>query len=135
MNNRQQKDTDCPCDSGLKYADCCEPYICGAQQPATAEALMRSRYSAYVNENTAYLLDTWHISTRPAGLNAQDSRPDTWLGLKVLGTTAGLQADSEGEVEFVARYKLNGKAYRLHEKSRFVKENGAWFYLDGEVFS
>jgi SEC-C motif-containing protein len=135
MGKLTKQANDCPCGSGLKYADCCEKFICGTQRPATAEALMRSRYTAYVHENADYLLSTWHSSTRPASLSLQDMRPDKWLGLKVVNAVAGLQPDSEGVVEFVARYKLNGKAYRLHEKSRFLQENGQWYYLEGELFS
>ncbi len=135
MAKLTQQASDCPCGSGLKYADCCEKFISGIQRPATAEALMRSRYTAYVHENIDYLLSSWHPSARPGGLNLQDMRPDNWLGLKVVNAVAGLQPDSEGEVEFIARYKLNGKAYRLHEKSRFLKENGQWYYVDGELFS
>jgi SEC-C motif-containing protein len=135
MGKVSRESSDCPCGSGLKYADCCERYLGGTQQPNTAEALMRSRYTAYVHEDVDYLLRTWHASTRPAGLNLQDTRPDKWLGLKIVNTAKGQQQDSEGGVEFIARYKLNGKAYRLHEKSRFLRENDIWFYLDGELFT
>ena len=96
---------------------------------------MRSRYVAYVNANDTYLLQSWYSATRPAELNLHASQPDKWLGLKIVQTAAGGQQDSEGEVEFIARYKLNGKAYRLHEKSRFRKENGLWYYVDGELFA
>ena len=96
---------------------------------------MRSRYTASVYENTDYLLRSWHPTTRPASLDLHDSRPDTWLGLKIVHSVAGQQPDSEGKVEFIARYKLKGKAYRLHENSRFLQEGGQWFYLDGEMLT
>lgn len=112
---------------------CCLPYITGEKIAATAEALMRSRYTAYVNDEYDYLVNTWHVSTRPATLDLDDTRPDKWLGLKIVNTTAGGVTDTGGEVEFIAKYKFKGKAYRLHEKSRFLKEAGKWYYLDGEI--
>jgi SEC-C motif-containing protein len=87
---------------------------------------MRSRYSAYVLQRVSYLLSTWQASTRPANLTLSPTR---WLGLQVRGhETVGDTA----MVEFVARSKSGGKAKRLHERSRFVRENGRWYYLDGE---
>lgn len=103
----------------------------GAPWPATAEALMRSRYEAYVRGDVAHLLATWHASTRPeAGALAPE--PGTrWLGLEVK------RAAEDGDaavVEFVARFKVGGRpAVRLHEASRFVREEGRWLYVDGEV--
>ena len=88
---------------------------------------MRSRYSAFVRAHEAYLLATWHTNTRPPIALSRDGTQ--WLGLQVQ------RASSEGEqgvVEFVARYKLQGRAHRLHEVSRFVRELGRWYYLDGE---
>ncbi len=94
-----------------------------------AEALMRSRYSAYVLKLEAYLLDTWHPRTRPAVLDlAADGAK--WLGLEVKKHL--IESDSSATVEFVARYKINGRAYRLHEISHFVCEEGRWFYVDGD---
>lgn len=91
---------------------------------------MRSRYSAFVLEQRDYLLATWHVSTRPTHL---DFEPQCrWLGLQV--KAFDMVDDSHAEVEFVARYKLQGRAVRLHERSRFVKEQGRWFYLDGDQF-
>jgi SEC-C motif-containing protein len=91
---------------------------------------MRSRYSAYVNRLEDYLLATWHASTRPAALNLAAGPQPKWLGLEVKAQT---QTDDAASVEFVARYKVGGRAQRLHEISRFVHENGCWYYLDGEV--
>jgi SEC-C motif-containing protein len=92
---------------------------------------MRSRYSAYVRGLEAYLFDTWHPSTRPATLDLDvDPRPQ-WLELTVKAHTP-LDA-THATVEFVARYKLNGRAFRLHETSRFERVDGRWLYVDGEI--
>jgi len=100
-------------------------------QPAqSALALMRSRYTAYTLGDEAYLLKTWHSSTRPAQLALGDS-PQQWLRLKLLHAELGQPGDDEGVVEFVAIYKVNGRAERLHERSRFSIEKGVWRYLDG----
>lgn len=94
---------------------------------------MRSRYTAYVLADENYLLDTWHASTRPARLGLADAASVNWLGLQVLRVEGGGPGDSDGVVEFVARYKPAGRAERLHETSRFVREDGRWFYLDGRT--
>ena len=91
---------------------------------------MRSRYSAFVLDELGYLLATWHASTRPASLTPNPKNLK-WLGLEVRRRTA-LDAD-HAAVEFVARHKLGGRAERLHEFSRFVREDGRWFYLDGKA--
>ena len=115
----------CPCGTGKAHESCCGPLHQGAPA-ATAEALMRSRYSAYVLQLTDYLIATWHPSTRPSTL-ALD--PPRWLGLQVKRQEA---SGDTATVEFVARYKVGGKAGRLQECSRFVREDGRWYYLDGE---
>jgi len=94
---------------------------------------MRSRYTAYCLAREHYLLDSWHPSTRPGQLNLTDDVPAQWIGLKIVATGAGGALDTHGTVEFVARHKRNGKARRLHEVSRFVRENGRWYYLDGKL--
>ncbi len=116
----------CPC-GGAAYADCCGRFIDGAQVPHSAVELMRSRYSAYALRNDAYLKSTWHASTRPAEAVAQDDGIK-WLGLDV---RRHVPAGDAATVEFVARYKIGGRAHRLHEVSRFVREDGKWFYVDG----
>lgn len=93
---------------------------------------MRSRYTAYVLGNEPYLLASWHESTRPTVLNLAAETGTKWIGLKIVKTQKGLAKDIEGSVEFIARYKVNGKAYKLHEVSQFVKEAGYWYYLGGE---
>lgn len=117
----------CPC-GGHSYEGCCEPLHKGLAA-ANAELLMRSRYSAYVLKLEPYLLSTWHKSTRPQALSLADDG-SRWLGLEVkrhqmTGTETAL-------VEFVARYKIGGRAHRMHEVSRFVCEDGCWYYVDGE---
>jgi SEC-C motif-containing protein len=123
----------CPCGRPQLFADCCGRYVGHfAQTPAPdAQALMRSRYSAYVLMEKDYLLDTWHPSMRPAQLELDAGAK--WLGLEVRSRRQ--VDDTHAEVEFVARYRPagSGKAGRLHERSRFVKENGRWFYVDGDM--
>ncbi len=119
----------CPCGAALPYAACCGRYHAGPQHllAPTAEALMRSRYSAYTLELGDYLLATWHPSTRPA--TPLEPEPGLrWLGLQVLRHQP-IDAD-HAQVEFVARSKLGGRAHRHHERSRFVHEGGRWWYLD-----
>lgn len=120
----------CYCDSGSDYADCCAPFIRGDEVPATAEQLMRSRYSAFVRCDQHYLLATWHPTTRPSRVRFNEQQH--WLGLKVRATEAGGVAQRTGVVEFVARFKIGGRGHRLHERSRFEKLDGRWFYLDGQ---
>lgn len=116
----------CPC-GGPAYENCCGRFIDNGAIPETAEQLMRSRYSAYVLQKEPYLKATWHPSTRPADTIAQDDGTK-WLGLEV---KKHVPAGNEATVEFVARYKVGGRAHRLHEVSRFVREDGRWFYVDG----
>jgi len=118
----------CPCDPSRRYAACCGPLHAG-QAAASAQALMRSRYSAYVLKREDYLLATWHPSTRPATLDFDESAK--WrLGLDV--KRHAVQDETHATVEFVARSKLAGRAQRMHETSRFVEEGGRWFYVDGD---
>ena len=125
--------TPCPCRLPAtlpRYADCCGRFHVGAAPAPDAEALMRSRYSAYVLGLADYLLATWHASTRPAAVEP-DPAGLKWLGLEI---RRHVVADAEhASVEFVARSKLGGRAHRLHELSRFVREDGRWYYVDGDV--
>lgn len=116
----------------LPFSACCGPYLNeSAATPAPdAEALMRSRYSAFVLGRRDYLLATWHASTRPTDLTLDPAAK--WLGLEVRSHQL-VDAD-HAEVEFVARYREGGRAVRLHERSRFVREQGRWFYVDGDQF-
>jgi len=119
----------CDCGSGLTYAACCGVYHSGSPAP-DAERLMRSRYCAYVRAMEDYLLATWHTSTRPDALDLLKTTQPKWLGLAV---SAHQQAGDQATVEFVARCKVGGRAQRMHEVSRFVREDGRWFYIDGVV--
>jgi len=121
--------TPCPCGNPAGYLRCCGPLHDGAAA-ATAEALMRSRYSAYVLKREDYLLATWHASTRPTTLKLGAQQPaPTWLGL---GVKQHESEDDRATVEFVARLRYGGgKAQRMHEISRFVREDGRWYYVDG----
>ncbi len=119
----------CPCGRAAPLADCCGRYLAGAPAP-DAESLMRSRYTAYVREDEVYLLATWHPNTRPDALNLKADRAAKWLGLTVKHSR---QSDEDhATVEFVARYKIAGRAFRLHEISRFEKIAGRWYYLTGD---
>lgn len=129
MENK--KPNNCPCDSGLDYAECCGPYLENKMVPATAEALMRSRYTAYTEKNVSYLRSTWYPSTCPANLEPLPQQQ--WTGLKIMDKKAGQASDESGQVEFVARYKINGRAEKLHERSEFVKLNGRWLYVGALV--
>jgi SEC-C motif-containing protein len=120
----------CPCGSGCALQDCCGRYHEGQRAP-DAERLMRSRYSAYVLGLEDYLLATWHPSTRPAALELDATPRPQWLGLAVKAHTP--LDETHATVEFVARYKLNGRAFKLHETSRFERVDGRWLYVDGEM--
>ena len=125
----------CPCASGLAFMACCGRYINQSESAPTAEALMRSRYTAYVRCDETYLVQTWHASTRPTQLELDDvSAGDMhWLSLGIVSVKSGQVEDKKGRVEFVAHYRLNSRLEMLHETSRFLKEDGQWYYLDGEI--
>lgn len=119
----------CPCGTGLPLDECCGRLHAGTSTAATAEQLMRSRYSAFVLGDRAYLLATWHSSTRPRVL---DLDPGVrWTGLEVLATDGGALLEAAGTVEFRASYRRDGRRGAQHELSRFVREGGRWRYLDG----
>ena len=126
----------CPCGRTtdkkrpVPFDDCCGRYVdhFNTTPAPDAEHLMRSRYSAFVHKRVDYLLATWHSSTRPASLDLDAGTK--WLGLEVR-EHQGTGADT-AEVEFVARYRVDGRAVRTHERSRFVREDGRWFYVDGD---
>lgn len=126
---------DCPCGQRdargrvLAYADCCGRYLDHDTPAPDAERLMRSRYSAFVLGRVGYLEASWHASTRPAGLTLEPGQK--WLGLEVKRHRV-IDAD-HAEVEFVARSRVGGRGVRLHETSRFVREGGRWYYVDGEM--
>lgn len=125
----------CPCGSGAAYSACCGPFISGSQPAPTPGHLMRSRFTAYVNHNVDYLIATWHPDCgaeawRKAivdGFNHTE-----WLGLTVVEEKAGHEPD-EGYVEFIARFTdgESGKPQAMHERSRFLRRDHRWYYIDG----
>jgi SEC-C motif domain protein len=125
--------TPCPCGNPAGYTECCGLLHDGTAAAASAEQLMRSRYSAYVLRHEDYLLASWHADTRPASLRLAAQQPaPSWLGLEIRRHET--IDDDHATVEFVARYRLGGgRAQRQHETSRFVREHGCWYYLDGEL--
>jgi SEC-C motif-containing protein len=125
--------TTCPCNPEKEFDQCCGPYLAGEKQAPTAEALMRSRFSAYAREDYGYVLRTCHRSTRPSEKDFEGNASVNWTALEILYTEAGGENNAEGMVEFIARYESSGQSFGLHEKSRFLKEDGQWFYLDGDI--
>jgi len=132
MMTKQNLNSDlCPCGSGKPFKLCCQPYVEQTRKAPTAEALMRSRYSAFALLNEDYLRYSWHPDTCPKQIHLNENTK--WLGLKIKNTVAGDVNDNTGEVEFVARSKNNGKASRLHESSHFKRFEHRWVYLDGKT--
>lgn len=123
----------CPCGSAEPYQNCCAALIEGRRRAASAEQLMRSRFCAYRNADAAYLLQSWHASTRPTDTLDQFKRScdgTDWLGLRILSSP------SPDAVEFVAFYaEAGGGVGQLHERSNFCNENGHWYYLDGQMLT
>ena len=122
----------CPCQSGQTYLQCCESYISGKADAPTAVALMRSRYTAYTQENRDYLLATWDPETAPIDLTFQGNTV-VWTSLEILSHSDGLEHHTTGRVEFQAQFKSGNQTSSMRENSRFKKENGKWLYIDGEV--
>lgn len=123
----------CPCESGKTYNTCCEAFHLGLSKgiaAPTAEALMRSRYTAFVLHLEDYLLSTWHPESCPASLGLAEDPLTKWLGLQI--KRAENTSETTAIVEFIAHYKIAGKATRLHETSQFERVDGRWYYLNGE---
>ncbi len=121
--------TRCPCLSGLTFDECCGRLHSGAAVAQSAEQLMRSRFSAFAVGDPGYLNATWHPSTRPAELELDADR--RWYRLDILSTNGGSPFETTGTVEFEAYYRSPLGAGSQHEISRFIREDGRWFYLDG----
>ncbi len=120
----------CPCGSGDAYGSCCGPiHERDAGLGTNAEQLMRARYSAYVLHDDAFLLRSWHPDTRPTELSFSSGH--TWHGLTIVETTGGGGLESEGTVEFKARFERQGERFELHELSSFERIGGSWVYVDG----
>lgn len=122
----------CLCGTGIAYASCCGIYHRGEQLPPTAEATMRSRFSAYARRDVDYLLASWDASKRPSHIDFSKETAQ-WQKLLVLNIKKGGVKDSKGIVEFKAYYQQDGEEYFMHEISRFVKTGQRWLYLDGVV--
>lgn len=118
----------CPCGSAKPLKQCCLGIIEGDIKAQSAEQLMRSRYSGYVLGKAEYILKSWHSSSRPARLELNQSQK--WYGLNILNCNA--TKDKMAYVEFIASFHHNGEIGQMHERSRFVREAGEWFYVDGE---
>lgn len=129
--------TNCPCCSGLEFKKCCEPYLKGEKIPTTAEALMRSRYTAYATHQIEYISETHFPETRDE-VSLEESKKwaenSKWLGLTILKTKEGGANDKSGEVEFLAKYTTAGQEHSHHEKSLFVKIEERWYFKDGQTF-
>lgn len=129
-SQKEDQVVQCPCGSGATYEACCAPFVYGEEPAPTAEKLMRSRYSAFAKQEEDYLLESWHPRTRPSRVTLDADQK--WIGLSIKSTEAGSVTDETGIVEFVARFKVAGKGHRLHERSRFERIEGQWYYLEGD---
>ncbi len=127
---RVADDDPCPCGSGDRFGGCCAPALRGTPAP-TAERLMRSRYTAFVVGDERYLAETWHPGTRPDDLTLDPAQ--RWAGLEIVDVEAGADGDARGEVEFRASWRWGRDRGVLHERSRFVRQSGRWWYLDGRI--
>ncbi len=126
----------CPCGLEQTYEKCCAPFINGKALPPTAEALMRSRYSAFVKGAVDYIVESHHPDTR-SEVNPEEikswSQHSKWLGLEIREKDKGAAADSTGQIEFVCRYEVDGQGLEHHELSDFKKEDGRWYFVDGKI--
>lgn len=126
----------CPCGSNKPFSFCCEPAIEGHKPSKTAEALMRSRYTAFALGAVDYIINTTAEENRnpeDAEIIAEQVQATTWVGLRILDSVAGTASDSTGIVEFSARFEAGDQSGELHERSNFRKENDHWYYIDGEI--
>jgi SEC-C motif domain protein len=129
-------DNNCPCGSGRAFELCCEPYLLGRLLAPTAEALMRSRYTAYALSSIDYLYKTSGPRARKE-FDAEGSKhwaeAADWTGLEVLATEGGGESDETGTIEFMAHYAIKEQTFDHHEQAVFAKINGQWFFMDGEM--
>ncbi|MBN2656976.1 MAG: YchJ family protein [Spirochaetales bacterium] len=126
----------CPCGSGKEYKQCCSLYIKGGAPAPTAEALMRARYTAYVEKEIDFIVETHDKETRDdiSRESVEEwSKESKWYGLEIKETVKGGESDSTGTVEFIAEYKQNGTKYNHHERAEFVKKKGNWFFHDSKM--
>lgn len=127
----------CPCGSGKSYSDCCEPIISGEKKAETAESLMRARYSAYVKHEIDFIVNSCVRTGDKNDIDMDETRrwseESEWLGLKIHNKSKGDITDTEGTVEFSARYIRNGLKDEYRELASFKKENGEWLYSEGKL--
>lgn len=124
----------CTCGSGQLFVNCCEPIISGGKEAATAQELMRSRYTAFTQANIDYLMHSHSVKTRRNNDRRSIekwTKSVSWMGLTILQTQAGEASDEIGYVEFKALYLENGKLEQIHERSLFHRENQKWVYVSG----
>jgi len=117
----------CSCGSGHAFDLCCNRFLSGQETPETSLELMRARYAAYTLGDDRYLRRTWYPSTRPQG-SITGEIPIQWIRLQIIRHE---ESATDGLVEFIAYCKVNGRAQKMHETSRFLKDGGQWYYLDG----
>lgn len=125
----------CPCGSQLTYQECCQPLISGEKTAQTAEALMRSRYTAHVQAEVDYIINTTHPDKRDTIDRKQVlswSKKSEWLELKIISTEEGGPEDDKGVVEFSARYREKARTIVHHEIAEFVRQDGNWYFVDGQ---
>jgi SEC-C motif-containing protein len=126
----------CPCGKGDSLETCCGPFIDGTKRPATAEDLMRSRYSAFATHNVDYILDT-HDPDRVSEIDRKNTeawaKDSEWLGFELVSSDKGGVDDDAGVIEFVAKYKVKGLAIDHRERAIFRKHNGRWYFVDGQM--
>jgi SEC-C motif-containing protein len=126
----------CYCGNAADYENCCQPVIAGAQPAATAEQLMRARYSAYVGALMDFIFETTHVKHREGYDHAgtkEWAENSEWLGLEIVRTLQGGDDDERGEVEFIARFREKGVLREHHENAHFLKDNGSWYFTDGSM--
>jgi SEC-C motif domain protein len=132
----EQEMNNCPCGSGAAYADCCEPIITGVRPAATAEQLMRARYSAYVNVAMDFLFESNHPDHRegydPKGTREWAESSD-WEGLEIVGLEQGGPGDTTGTVEFIARFREKDVPHAHHELAQFKKFEENWYFTEGAL--
>ena len=128
--------TDCPCGSGNHYSECCEQIIAGKSPAATAEQLMRARYSAYAGAKMDFIFASTHPDYRE-GYDHDGTKEwaetAEWHGLEIIGTTRGGNDDSVGEVEFIARFVEKGASREHHEAGQFKRKDGHWYFTEGQM--
>ncbi len=126
----------CACGTGLEYAKCCEPILEGKAKPPTAEKLMRARYTAFTTANVDFIETSTDQSQKKSFDRAgtlEWAKNSDWQGLEIVSTKDGLETDTTGEVEFIARYKYNDELQEHHERADFKKRGEQWYFVDGRL--